>query len=70
MIRCSGRSRRTSRRNGSHPDQAGGDVKLARFRAAPNPNPFIDPGSCRAYADKFEPLLEARLAKERREAAK
>ena len=53
----------------AHPDQAGGDVKLARFLDAPSPNPFIDPGSCRAYADKFEPLLDARLAKEKGEPA-
>ena len=49
----------------AHPDQAGLDQKLAVFRRQPEPNPFIDPNACRAYADKYERLFETRLARER-----
>ena len=49
----------------AHPDQAGLDEKLAVFRRQPEPNPFIDPEACRAYADKYERLFEQRLARER-----
>jgi metallo-beta-lactamase class B len=49
----------------AHPDQSGGDAKLARYRRQPSPNPFIDAGACRAYADKFSGLLDKRLADER-----
>ncbi|MET0307783.1 MAG: subclass B3 metallo-beta-lactamase [Sphingomonas sp.] len=49
----------------AHPDQSGGDAKMRRFIARPVPNPFLDPGACRAYADKYAALLAARLAKER-----
>lgn len=48
----------------AHPDQSGGDVKFAKFLKQPAPNPFVDPGACRAYADRFAGLLEARLAEE------
>ena len=48
----------------AHPDQSGGDAKLARYRRAPTPNPFLDPGACAAYAAKFEALLDKRLADE------
>jgi metallo-beta-lactamase class B len=50
----------------AHPDQSGGDAKLAQLRQRPAPNPFVDPGACRAYADKAAALLDARLAKEAR----
>lgn len=50
----------------AHPDQSGGDAKLAQYRRAPTPNPFIDPGACAAYAAKFESLLDKRLAEEAR----
>jgi metallo-beta-lactamase class B len=49
----------------AHPDQSGGDAKLARYRRQPSPNPFVDAGACRAYADKFSGLLEKKLADER-----
>ncbi len=50
-----------------HPDQSGGDVKFAQFQRSPRPNPFVDPQACRAYADKHEALLDARLAEEEAE---
>lgn len=49
----------------AHPDQAGVDDHLRAFRRSPVPNPFIDPASCRTYADKYERLFEARLERER-----
>lgn len=49
----------------AHPDQSGGDAKLARYRRQHSPNPFVDAGACRAYADKFSGLLDKRLADER-----
>lgn len=49
----------------AHPDQSGGDVRLAQLRQGATPNPFIDPTACRAYADKYEVLLERRLERER-----
>lgn len=48
----------------AHPDQSGGDAKYAQFQREPVPNPYVDAGACRAYADKFAALLAARLAKE------
>lgn len=48
----------------AHPDQSGGDEKFAKFSAGTRPNPFLDPGACRAYAAKFSAALDARLAKE------
>ncbi len=48
----------------AHPDPSGGDAKLARYRRAATPNPFVDPGACAAYAAKFEALLDKRLADE------
>lgn len=50
----------------AHPSQSGGDAHLTRLRQGVTPNPFIDPAACRAYADKYEVLLEQRLARERR----
>ncbi|MBB4857701.1 metallo-beta-lactamase class B [Novosphingobium chloroacetimidivorans] len=47
-----------------HPDQSGGDRKLAAVRAGARPNPFRDPASCKAYADRFEALLDKRLRDE------
>lgn len=49
----------------AHPDQSGGDAKRRRFDRQPRPNPFVDPGACRAYAEKFAGLLAKRLADER-----
>lgn len=48
----------------AHPEHSGGDAKLARFRAAPDPNPFLDTGACRAYADRYERAFDELLAKE------
>jgi metallo-beta-lactamase class B len=54
----------------AHPDQSGGDLKLAQFKRQPSPNAFVDPGACKAYADKFAALLEKRLADERADGRK
>lgn len=48
----------------AHPDQSGGDVKIARLQQQRQPNPYLDAQACGAYADKSERLLEARLAEE------
>ncbi|HSI19874.1 MAG TPA: subclass B3 metallo-beta-lactamase [Sphingomonas sp.] len=48
----------------AHPGQSDGEAKYARFQRQPLPNPYIDAGACRAYADKHAVLLAARLAKE------
>jgi len=48
----------------AHPDQSGGDVKYATMQRRAVPNPYLDAGACRAYADKFAALLATRLAKE------
>lgn len=49
----------------AHPDQSGGDVKMARLLDKSEPNPFIDPQACRAYADKHAKLLDARLERKK-----
>lgn len=48
----------------AHPDQSGGDAKLARFRQQPRPNPFLEPGACRDYAERYERAFDELLAKE------
>lgn len=50
----------------AHPDQSGGDLKVARLRRSPTPNPYIDPAACQTYADKYQALLDARLRQEQR----
>jgi len=50
----------------AHPDQSGGDVKYAALLAGKTPNPFLDRSACRAYANRFERALDARLAEEGR----
>ena len=44
-----------------------GDVleKAAANTRDPSKNAFLDPGSCRAYADQYEQSLDARLLEER-----
>jgi metallo-beta-lactamase class B len=54
----------------THPDQDGGDVKLARLAKSRAPNPFVEKGACRALADKYEGRLDAKLADEARGAAR
>jgi metallo-beta-lactamase class B len=49
----------------AHPDQSGGDEKAVRLRAGATPNPFIDPGACRAFAGQFEALFDTRIADEK-----
>jgi len=49
----------------AHPDHSGLDAKLARAAQSRTPNPFIDPNACRAYAGKYEALLDARIAREK-----
>lgn len=46
----------------AHPAQSAQDQRLARFRASRQPNPFIDPAACRAYADKHEAMLDRKIA--------
>jgi metallo-beta-lactamase class B len=49
----------------AHPDQSGGDLKAAQLRAGARPNPFVDPGACRAFANRFEQLFDQRIADEK-----
>lgn len=48
----------------AHPDNSGGDRKLAKLAAGGEPNPFIDPKACVAYADRARGGLKARLERE------
>ena len=48
----------------AHPDQSGGDAKFSALLRSREPNPFIDPGACGRYADKYEHLLADRLREE------
>lgn len=45
----------------AHPDNSGGDRKLAKLAAGATPNPFIDPKACVAYAERARNGLKARL---------
>ncbi len=54
----------------AHPSQSGGDEKRRRFDRESKSNPFVDPGACRAYADKAAAALDERLAQERAPGAK
>lgn len=47
-----------------HPEQGGLDLRMAAYRAGGGFKAFVDPGACRAYVEKFEQKLNARLAKE------
>jgi metallo-beta-lactamase class B len=49
----------------AHPDQSGGDRKLAALRAGRSGNPFREAGACRAYADRHEERLSEKLKAER-----
>jgi len=49
----------------AHPDQSGGDEKATVLRAGAEPNPFIDPGACRAFAAHYEGLFDKRIADEK-----
>lgn len=49
----------------AHPNQSGGAEKRRRLDQGSKPNPFIDPGACRAYARDFTAALDERLAQER-----
>jgi len=48
-----------------HPELAGVDKKLQQLAAKPSVNPFIDPHACRAYAERFDKILDARIAEEK-----
>ena len=48
----------------AHPDNSGGDVKIAALQAGATPNPFLDPAACRAYAERARGRLQARLERE------
>jgi metallo-beta-lactamase class B len=54
----------------AHPSQSGGAEKRRRFDQGSKPNPYIDPGACRAYAQDFATALDERLAQERAPQAK
>jgi metallo-beta-lactamase class B len=49
----------------AHPEQSGGDRKLAQLRTRRTPNPFRDPGACRAYADTAAERLDKALLQEK-----
>jgi metallo-beta-lactamase class B len=50
---------------GPHPSMGDLDGKLRRRAEQPNgPNPFIDPGACRAFAARMSQGLDARIAEE------
>ena len=49
----------------AHPDQSGGDEKAVRLRAGAEPNPFVDPNACRAFAADFEKRFDQRIADEK-----
>jgi metallo-beta-lactamase class B len=48
-----------------HPDQSNFWDRVKRREAGDRPDPLIDTGACKAYADTAEKNLEARLAKEK-----
>lgn len=48
----------------AHPDNSGGDRKLAALAAGASPNPFIDPAACVAYAERARNGLKVRLERE------
>lgn len=48
----------------SHPDGFGGDVKQRAILKKREPNPFVDSGACRSYAQQGAAMLNARLADE------
>ena len=49
----------------AHPFQSGGDEKARKLRNGAEPNPFIDPNACRAYAADFEKQFDQRIADEK-----
>jgi len=49
----------------AHPSQSGGDEKARKLRSGAQPNPFVDPTACRAYAIEFEKALDQRIADEK-----
>jgi metallo-beta-lactamase class B len=49
----------------AHPDQSGAGEKAAKLRAGAEPNPFVDPNACRAFAADFEKQFDQRIADEK-----
>lgn len=49
----------------THPGASGLFERLDRRKASPSPDPLLDAGACRAYAERAEKTLDARLEKER-----
>jgi metallo-beta-lactamase class B len=49
----------------SHPAASGQDARHTAFVRGEQPNPFVDPKACRAYADQYEQKFDERLAGER-----
>ncbi|MEP9357396.1 subclass B3 metallo-beta-lactamase [Sphingomonas sp. KR3-1] len=54
----------------AHPDNSGGPEKYAALARGVRPNPYLDPGACRAYAARSEQALAERLADEKAGRAK
>ena len=54
----------------AQPDNSGGVEKYARFARGTRPNPYVDPGACRAYAARSATALAKRLAEEKAGKAK
>ena len=50
----------------THPGFLAMDEKLAARVKSPGTNPFVDPGACRAYAERAARGLDERLAEERK----
>lgn len=48
----------------AHPDNSGLNIKLAAVETSRSPNPLIDDGACRTYADRAAGRLDAQLARE------
>ena len=48
----------------AHPDQSGGEVRFASLQRRRLPNPYLDAQASKSYADRYEGLLDARLAEE------
>ncbi len=54
----------------THPAASDMKGKLARRQTSPSPDPFVDSGSCRAYAAAARKRLEGRIAEEKTSAPK
>lgn len=48
----------------AHPNASDADQRLAKLATQREPNPMIDPQSCRRFAAQYDKMLDARIAKE------